>query len=54
MSKENLIPQIDIERADRDEQKARYTAYVKRFHKLKIRAKADKAGGVMAVQECEV
>ncbi len=54
MSKENFIPQVEIERANRSDQKARYTAYVKRFHKLKIRVKDDKAGGAMAAQECEV
>lgn len=54
MGKENSIPQVEVERANRGEQKARYTAYVKRLHKLKIRVKADKAGGAMTTQECEV
>ncbi len=54
MNKENFILQIEIEQIDRGEQKARYTAYVKRLHKLKIRVKADKAGGAMTTQECEV
>lgn len=54
MSKENFIPQVEFERANRSDQKARYTAYVKRFHMLKIRVKADNTGGAMATQECEV
>lgn len=44
MSKDNFIPQIEVDQVSRDAQKARYTAYMQHFRKLE-NVKVDNVSG---------